>query len=332
MDKDISVLSEETIKNKIFIIRGQRVMLDSDLAKIYGYTTKAFNQQVKNNIEKFEEDFRFQLTKEETSLISRSKNLTLNNEDKRGSNIKYLPYAFTEQGIYMLMTVLKGDLATRQSKTIIRLFKQMKDYLINNTSLIGYDELIKLTMQTAAQTTANTLQLQKIKEELVTKNDLTEFMKNFVDKHLGKELLFLDGEIVEADIAYSQIYGYAQKTIYIIDNYIGLKTLLLLKNISNNVKVIIFTDNVGKSLTKKEYEDFIKEYGNIKITFQKTCGQFHDRFIILDYSLATEKIFHCGCSSKDAGLRTTAITKSSCKTLYKPMIQTLLNNPTLILK
>lgn len=258
--------------------------------------------------------------------------MTLNNKDKRGSNIKYLPYAFTEQGIYMLMTVLKGKLAIRQSKMLIRFFKQMKDYLIDNTVLTGQEELIRLTMQTAAQTTANTIELRKIRDELVTKNDLTEFMKNFVDKHIGKELLFLDGEIVEADIAYSQIYGYAQKSIYIIDNYIGLKTLLLLKNISSGVKVTIFTDNIGKSLTKKEYEDFIKEYSNIKITFQKTCGQFHDRFIILDYGFGTEKIYHCGCSSKDAGIRTTAITKSNCETLYKPMIQTLLNNPLLILK
>ena len=126
-----------TIKGMIYVVRGVRVMLDADLAAIYGYTTKAFNQQVKNNIEKFDADFRFQLTKEEYSEILRSKNLTLeldstnyssdsNDEttilrsnfltskiDTRGGR-QYLPYAFTEQGIYMLMTVLKGDLATRQ--------------------------------------------------------------------------------------------------------------------------------------------------------------------------------------------------------------------------
>lgn len=93
-------------------------MLDSDLAAIYGYETKNFNRQVKNNYEKFEdEDFMFQLTKDETEDLSRCKNFTLNVKTKRGSNIKYLPYVFTEQGIYMLMTVLKGTLATQQSKT-----------------------------------------------------------------------------------------------------------------------------------------------------------------------------------------------------------------------
>ena len=101
----------------------------SDLAEIYGYTTKAFNQQVKNNIEKFDEDFMFQLSEDEVGELSRSKILTLKTESKqgRGSNIKYAPYAFTEQGVYMLMTVLKGELATKQSKALVRLFKQMKD-------------------------------------------------------------------------------------------------------------------------------------------------------------------------------------------------------------
>ena len=96
---EIALVTQENIRNKIYTIRGQRVMLDSDLAAIYGYTTKRFNEQVKNNIEKFEEDFMFQLTKEEVETFSRSNFLTLK-MDKRGSNIKYKPYAFTEQGIY----------------------------------------------------------------------------------------------------------------------------------------------------------------------------------------------------------------------------------------
>lgn len=101
-------------------------MLDSDLARIYGYTTKTFNQQVQRNIEKFDEDFMFQLTDEEYNSL-RSQIVTLNG---RGQHRKYLPYAFTEQGIYMLMTVLKGELAIKQSKTLIRIFKEMKKYII----------------------------------------------------------------------------------------------------------------------------------------------------------------------------------------------------------
>ena len=146
-------------------------MMDADLAVIYGYTTKAFNQQVKNNIEKFDDDFRFQLTQEEYNEILRSKKLTLNtdtttfqssNNDSdtflRSKNLtsktetrggrQYLPYVFTEQGIYMLMTVLKGELATRQSKALIRIFKEMKDFIIDNKSLIGGRELLQLSVQT----------------------------------------------------------------------------------------------------------------------------------------------------------------------------------------
>ena len=134
------------IKDLIYSVRGVKVMLDADLAAKYGYTTKAFNQQVKNNIEKFDDDFRFQLTKGEYYEILRSKFLTLKmilinsiSDDSevekalRSKNLtlelgqgkfsKYLPFVFTEQGVYMLMTVLKGELATQQSKALVRAFK-----------------------------------------------------------------------------------------------------------------------------------------------------------------------------------------------------------------
>ena len=123
-------LNEELIASKIYKIRGQKVMLDFELAEIYGYETKNFNRQVKNNNDKFDEDFMFQLSKEEYKEILRCKNFT-----SSWGGTRHLPYAFTEQGIYMLMTVLKGEIAVKQSKTLIRLFKNMKDYLIENNSL-----------------------------------------------------------------------------------------------------------------------------------------------------------------------------------------------------
>ena len=148
-EKELTVieLTEENIESMVYEIRGQKVMLDFDLARIYGYTTKAFNQQVKNNIDKFPEDFMFQLKEEELKKLLWCKNITLKNnaiESEQISRSKilttmqtkgirggrvYLPYAFTEQGIYMLMTVLKGELAVKQSKALIRLFKGMKDYI-----------------------------------------------------------------------------------------------------------------------------------------------------------------------------------------------------------
>ena len=126
MEKEVIINNENDLKDKIYMIRGVQVMLDKDLAEIYGYSTKAFNQQVKNNIEKFdEEDLMFQLTEEETNNL-RSNFLTANISVMSRS----LPYAFTEQGVYMLMTVLKGELATKQSKALVRLFKKMKDYVM----------------------------------------------------------------------------------------------------------------------------------------------------------------------------------------------------------
>ena len=135
-DNKMMIMDETTLRDKIYTIRGQQVMLDFDLAEIYGYTTKAFNQQVKNNIERFPDDFRFQLTRIEVEELSRSKILTSMQTAGIKGGRAYLPYVFTEQGIYMLMSVLKGDLAISQSITLIRLFKSMKDYLIENQPLL----------------------------------------------------------------------------------------------------------------------------------------------------------------------------------------------------
>lgn len=326
----------ENIKNMIYTIRGVKVMLDSDLAQLYDYTTKAFNQQVKNNIEKFDTDFRFQLTKEEYNEILRSKNLTLEleNDFLRSKNLtskeqrggrQYLPFVFTEQGIYMLMTVLKGELATKQSIILIRTFKEMKDFILTN-NIIEHKEILQISLQT----TQNTNDIAKIKSEMFTKNDFAKFIGNFTENKTD-ETLILNGEYFNADIAYNNIYNLANKSIYIIDNYIGIKTLLLLKNIRENIKVCIFSDNIGKGLHQFEYDDFKKQYPNIDISFYRTNGAYHDRYIITDYDTPNENIFHCGASSKDAGNKITSITKINDKKIYHHIIDILLNNPILTL-
>ena len=137
-------ITEEYLKERIYEIRGQRVILDTDLSEIYGYSTKAFNQQVKNNIEKVDEDFMFKLTDDEVENL-RSNFLTANLNNKS----RYNPHVFTEQGLYMLMTILKGPLAVKQSKALIRTFKKMKDYILENRDLIGQREILQLSMETA---------------------------------------------------------------------------------------------------------------------------------------------------------------------------------------
>ena len=133
-------ITEEYLKERIYEIRGQRVILDADLSEIYGYTTKAFNQQVKNNIEKFDEDFMFELTDDEVENL-RSNFLTANLNSKS----RYNPHVFTEQGIYMLATVLRGKLAEQQSIFIMRTFREMRHYIRQNQQFVIRNEMDLLT-------------------------------------------------------------------------------------------------------------------------------------------------------------------------------------------
>lgn len=291
----IPELNSETIESMIYEIRGQRVMLDFELAKIYGYETRDFNNQVKNNIERFEKDFRFQLERDEWNDILWLKKSTANTISKR----RYLPYAFTEQGIYMLMTVLKGELAVKQSKTIIRLFKQMKDYIIKSNNIISTNDLFKLISKVDSNT-----------EDIKTmKNKINKIESNIVDETNLKHFLILDGQRLESIVAYQAIYRLAKKSIYIVDDYIDVKTLLLLKVCNQNIDIIIFTDNKAKNNINDIFINDFKRDTGLNITFKLNNNRFHDRYIVIDYNTSNEIIYHCGSSSKDGGERITTIMK-----------------------
>lgn len=320
-EERIQIVNSELISSKIYEVRGQKVMLDSDLAQIYGYSTKDFNRQVKNNEAKFDSDFRFQLTKDEFD------DLRCKNSTSSWGGTRYLPYVFTEQGIYMLMTVLRGDLAIAQSKALIRIFKQMKDVIVSNHYMIDNTDVAKLTVQTME----NMAEIARIREQMVTKTELAEFVKDFSNELLKREFLIMNGETLEADVAYTSIYRLAKRTIYIVDDYIGVGTLALLKNAPDNVSIIVFSDNRQRCLHRTELDDFTHEYPNLNISFQTTNGAFHDRYIILDYGTDSEAIYHCGASSKDAGKKVTSITKISDCTIYHTLIDRLLSNPTLVI-
>ena len=149
---EIAIIDERTIREKIYEVRGVKVMLDFELAEIYGFTTSAFNQQVKRNEDRFDEDFRFQLTRDEAEGLSISQFVTsIQTKGVKGGRAK-LPWAFTESGVYMLMTVLRGDLAIKQSKALIRAFKAMKDYIIDTQGLVTQRDLLRLSMQTTEST------------------------------------------------------------------------------------------------------------------------------------------------------------------------------------
>lgn len=331
-NREIVVIDETTMKSKIYYIRGQKVMLDFELAEIYGYETRAFNQQVKRNNEKFDDDFMFQLTDDEVNELSRSQNVTLNRGTGRGSNIKYKPYAFTEQGIYMLMTVLRGELAVKQSKALIRMFKQMKDFIVENQDFITSKELLQI----AVQTNQNTKDIAAINNKistLATKEDLKKVMDNFIDPDTYKHFLLMNGDKIEADVAYTKIYKSAKKSIYVIDNYIGLKTLELLRAAKDNVEIIVFSDNVKNKdmLTKNILNDFRKDYPNINLKMKVAGKRYHDRYIAIDYGTENEDFYLCGASSKDAGNKISSITKieESSKDMYHTMFGGMLNNKNL---
>ena len=285
MINEIEVIDEKGIKDKIYFIRGKEVMIDSDLAKIYGYTTKDFNRQVKNNINKFDEDFMFQLIDTEVQELSRRKNFTsMQTKGIKGGRV-YLPYAFTEQGIYMLMTVLKGDLAIKQSKALIRIFKAMKDYIVNNNYLT-YSDFTNLALKienNAKDIKNNTKRIDLIEETLV----------GFKEKNSH---IFFDGQIYDAYSLLLDIFNKSKKEIITIDNYIDKNILDVL---SKTKKKVILITNKYKI---EDYEKYKSQYSNVKLIIN---NNFHDRFIIIDKNV----LYHCGASFKDLGKKCFAISR-----------------------
>ena len=232
-----------------------------------------------------------------------------------------LPWAFTEQGIYMLMTVLKGELATKQSIALIDAFKQMKDYIVENKGLLTTNETIKLTNLV----NDHSKRLASVEEKLEV------VMDNFIDPSTYKHYLILNGEKIEADIAYQLIYKLAKRSVYVIDDYIDIKTLQLLKCCNPNVDIILFTDNKSKNNLNSNFINDFKADTGFNLTIKKNNNRFHDRYIILDFNTDNYMIYHSGASSKDAGNKINTITKVLEKEVYIDLINVILNNDELII-
>lgn len=305
-------------------------MLDFDLAEIYGYEVRALNQQVKRNITRFPEDFMFQLTKKDIDFI-KSQFVILPNKalfsDDEGGNRK-LPYAFTEQGIYMLATVLKGKLAEQQSIYIMRAFKEMKHYIYENMQFVTKNEIRTLTDDINQKNEKRFIKIEK---------DIDKLNENFINDIDIKNFMIYKGEKIEADKAYIDIYKKANKSIYIIDDYVDIKTLELLLHKKKTVDVILFTDNYGKLnknpknkfLTNSEVIDFNKQ--NPKLSIKPNNKECHDRFIIIDYKTKNEKVYHSGASSKDAGNKVCSINLIEKSELIYPVVDKLILNQDIIL-
>ena len=330
MKETTELVSVDNICNKVYTIRGQQVMLDSDLAELYGYEVKRLNEQVKRNINRFPEDFMFQLSKEETDFVKSQFATSRSNtffEGQDGGRRK-LPYAFTEQGIYMLATVLRGELAEQQSIFIMRTFREMRHYIRQNQQFVTQTEMelvaTKVSEISAKITGIEEKQKKTEQKVRIIQKSIETLNENFICEKDIKNFVIYKGQKFEADLAYIDIYQQAEKSIYVIDDYMNAKTLQLLSQKKQDVEVILFTENGhGKKgfLTSTVVEDFANQYPTLTIKANPDC---HDRWIVLDYRLPTEQVYHCGASSKDAGKKVCAINKLENSMVVHLIIDTLL--------
>ena len=268
-----AVMNETDLRSLVYVIRGQQVMLDSDLAALYQVETKVFNQAVSRNIERFPENFRFQLTAEEYVAL-RSQLVTSNGRGGR----RYLPYAFTEQGIAMLSGVLRSDVAVQMSIRIMNTFVEMRRFIANNALLFERISNIELKQ----------LEYQKSTDERFDK------VFRYIDDHAeSQQKIFFDGQIYDAFSLLVSLIQKAEREIALIDGYVDVNTLNLLAKKQPNVRVKCYT-YASARLTNQDVAQFNAQYPTLEVTRTQA---FHDRFLILDGTIA----YHIGASLKDAG-------------------------------
>jgi hypothetical protein len=298
MSKDLP-LSTQEIENRIFTIRDLQVMIDRDLAELYGVETKVLNQAVKRNLDRFPDEFRFQLNEEEVRNLvsknfrfgylgsaepqvdSRSQIVTL--KRKQGKNIKYLPFAFTEQGVAMLSAVLRSEIAVKVSIQIIQAFVSMRKLLQDNQLIISRLDTIEFKQFESDQ------KFDKIFKALESKD------------HIPSQGVFFDGQVFDAYELASRIIRSAKTSIILIDNYINESTLTHLAKKKRGVKAILLTKSISKQL-ELDIQKANEQYGDFEV---KHFDKSHDRFLIID----TQEIYHLGASLKDLGKRWFAFSK-----------------------
>ena len=264
------------IEPLIKVIRGQQVMLDKDLAMLYGVEAKVLNQAVKRNVERFPNDFRFQLTKEE---CLRSQIVTLN--EKQGKHLKYMPYAFTEQGVAMLSSVLRSQTAIEVNIQIMRAFVSMRHFMVNNASVFSRLETIEY----------HQLEMQQHQQE--TDKRIDEVFRRLDEGNAKpKQGVFYNGQVYDAYTFVSDLIKSAKKHIVLIDNYVDETVLTLLDKRDNNVSAIIYTQQISRQF-QLDIDRHNAQYAPIDV---ETFHLSHDRFLCID-----DDVYHIGASIKDLG-------------------------------
>ena len=273
------------IQNLIYMFRGQQVMLDSDLAMLYQVETKYLNRAVKRNIDRFPEDFCFQLSAEEFENLKCQIGTSSSDESNGYGGRRTRPYVFTEQGISMLSGVLHSDVAVTVSIKIMRAFVEMRHFIASNALMF---ERI------------SAMELRQLEFQKETNEKFDRVFEYISDHAESEQKVFFDGQIYDA---FSLISGLIQKAttdIILIDGYVDTKTLDLLSKKQPNVAVEIFTGRNGNALTRSDISTFNKQYPSLQV---KYTSNFHDRFLILNHTTG----YHIGASIKDAGKKCFAI-------------------------
>jgi len=268
------IIKIDDIKSKIYTIRGKQVMLDRDLAELYGVETRVINQQVKRNIERFDDDFMFQLTIDEFEILKSQIVIS------SWGGVRKLPYAFTEQGVYMLATVLKSKTAIEVTKQIMRTFTKMREFLTNNTLFLERFERIETRLS--------------IHDEKI--NQLFNALQTKKPQIQG---VFHNGQIYDAYAFINELFKKAKKEIILVDNYCDDSVLTLFSKYKN-LKYTIITKNISKQF-KLDIEKYNSQYNNLNI---RISNKFHDRFLIFD-----NEAYHLGASLKDLGKKVFAFNK-----------------------
>ena len=262
------------IKPMIRVVRGQQVMIDRDLALLYGVETKRLNEQVKRNIERFPDDFMFQLSKEDVEIL-KSQNATSSwGGDRR------LPYAFTEQGIAMLSSVLKSQTAVDVNIRIMRAFVSMRRFIATNAQLFQRIETIEYH------------QLEMKQHQEVTDKRIDEVFKRLDANIPPIQGIFYDGQVFDAYRFVSDLMRKAKRSIVLIDNYVDDTVLTLLDKRENGVTATIYTQRISNQF-QLDVDRHNAQYPSIEI---KQFNKAHDRFLLVD-----DEVYHIGASIKDLG-------------------------------
>ncbi len=290
-EKNLTIVDNKEIQNRIYTFRGRQVMIDRDLAYLYNVETKVLNQAVKRNLNRFPEHFRFQLTEEEYENL-RSQFVTSIEDNIHGGR-RYMPYVFTEQGIAMLSAVLKSDVAVEVSIKIMNSFVEMRRFLLSNKEMFARLDRVEL-------------------KQLETDKKLEEVFNYIATNTEVKQNIFFDGQIYDAFSFIVGLVKKAKKEIILIDNYVDVNTLNILCKKNNGVDVVITTAGKG-SLSTKDITKFNAQYPKLSV---KTNTDFHDRFLIVDKT----EVYHIGASIKDAGKKSFGITRIEDKDLIMGLV------------